>query len=94
MQDNISLIYSYLQHVVPQTNHFKVGMKLEARDPRNSNCVCIATVIETKGPRVCLRLDKTDGKNDFWKMVDCSSLKPVGHQNEFGFILQPPLGKN
>ncbi len=57
-------------------------------------CVCIATVMETKGPRVCLRLAGTDDQNDFWTMVDCAHLKPVGHQQGLGGFLQPPLGKD
>ncbi len=56
-------------------------------------CICIATVVETKGSRVCLRLDGTDDKNDFWSMVDSPDLKPIGHQQSKGEILQPPLGK-
>ena len=68
-------------------------MKLEARDPRNTNSVCIATVKETKGPRIRLRLDGTDELNDFWSIVDSPDLQPVGKQQSEGDILQPPLGK-
>ncbi len=93
-QDILKYFHVCFQHTTPQTNHFKRGMKLEARDTRNANCVCIATVIETKGPRVELRLDGADDKNDFWTMVDCKDLKPIGHQKSLGGILQPPYGKN
>ncbi|KAL6107597.1 scml2 [Pungitius sinensis] len=35
----------FRQARVPPSNDFKVGMKLEAHDPRNSTSVCIATVM-------------------------------------------------
>ena len=40
---------------------------------------CIATVIGLMGPRVRLRLDGSDTKNDFWKVVDDSELHEIGH---------------
>ena len=32
-----------------------------------------------QGARVRLRLDGSDTKNDFWKMVDDSELHEIGH---------------
>ena len=62
----------------PPENEFIIGAKLEAQDPR-SQMACIATVIGVQGPRVRLRLDGSDTKNDFWKMVDDSELHEIGH---------------
>lgn len=78
----------------PPQNDFKVGMKLEALDPRNVTSTCIATVINVLGPRLRLRLDGSDNKNDFWRLVDSSEIHPVGHCEKSGGMLQPPLGKN
>lgn len=67
-------------------------MKLEAVDPRNVNSICIATVINVLGSRLKLRLDGSDNKNDFWRLVDSSEIKPYGECVANGGMLQPPLG--
>lgn len=67
-------------------------MKLEAVDPRNVNSVCIATVVGVLGSRLRLRLDGSDNKNDFWRLVDSSEIKPVGYCEGNNGMLQPPLG--
>ncbi|KAF2354692.1 SLED domain [Trinorchestia longiramus] len=83
----------FKQHRVPPKNDFKVNMKLEALDPRNVTSTCIATVVGTLGPRLRLRLDGSDNKNDFWRLVDCNNeIHPIGHCEENGGMLQPPLG--
>ncbi|CAH1118812.1 unnamed protein product [Phaedon cochleariae] len=76
----------------PPLNDFKVGMKLEALDPRNVTSTCIATVISILGPRLRLRLDGSDNKNDFWRLVDSSEIHTIGHCEKSGGMLQPPLG--
>ncbi|XP_059473927.1 polycomb protein Scm isoform X2 [Neocloeon triangulifer] len=76
----------------PPANEFKLGMKLEAKDPRNLDSTCIATVVGTLGPRLRLRLDGSDNKNDFWRLVDSNEIFPAGHCKAHGGILQPPLG--
>ncbi|XP_012280648.1 polycomb protein Scm [Orussus abietinus] len=82
----------FKQHEIPPTNEFKVGMKLEALDPRNITSTCIATVVDILGPRLRLRLDGSDNKNDFWRLVDSNEIHPVGHCEKSGGMLQPPLG--
>jgi polycomb protein SCMH1 len=67
-------------------------MKLEAVDPRNVNSICIATVVGVLGSRLRLRLDGSDNKNDFWRLVDSSEIKPVGDCERNKGMLQPPLG--
>ncbi|XP_028258522.1 polycomb protein SCMH1 isoform X2 [Parambassis ranga] len=82
----------FKQSRVPPSNDFKAGMKLEARDPRNSNSVCIATVMGMMGTRLRLRLDGSDNTNDFWRLVDSSDIQPIGTCERTGDMLQPPLG--
>ncbi|XP_024911436.1 polycomb protein SCMH1 [Cynoglossus semilaevis] len=82
----------FKQARVPPSNDFKGGMKLEARDPRNSNSVCIATVMGMMGTRLRLRLDGSDNTNDFWRLVDSSDIQPIGTCERNGDMLQPPLG--
>lgn len=84
--------HCFRQAVNPPINDFKVGMKLEALDPRNVTSTCIATVISILGPRLRLRLDGSDNKNDFWRLVDSSEINAIGHCEKTGGMLQPPLG--
>ncbi|XP_006791728.1 polycomb protein SCMH1 [Neolamprologus brichardi] len=67
-------------------------MKLEAQDPRNTTSTCIATVVGLTGSRLRLRLDGSDNKNDFWRLVDSSEIQPIGSCEKNGGMLQPPLG--
>ncbi|XP_076774439.1 sex comb on midleg-like protein 2 isoform X2 [Arvicanthis niloticus] len=82
----------FRQSKIPPTNEFQIGMKLEARDPRNIDSVCVASVIGITGARLRLRLDGCDNKNDFWRLVDSSDIQPVGTCEQGGDLLQPPLG--
>ncbi|XP_042190184.1 polycomb protein SCMH1 isoform X2 [Callorhinchus milii] len=76
----------------PPTNEFKIDMKLEAQDPRNVTSICIATVVGITGARLRLRLDGSDNKNDFWRLVDSSDIQPIGTCEKNDGMLQPPLG--
>ncbi|XP_054721726.1 sex comb on midleg-like protein 2 [Uloborus diversus] len=82
----------FKQHPVPPKNEFRIGMKLEALDPRNVTSTCIATVVGIQGPLLRLRLDGGDNKNDFWRLVDSAEIHPIGHCEKNGGMLQPPLG--
>lgn len=82
----------FKQNPVPPKNEFRAGMKLEALDPRNVTSTCIATVVGVQGPRLRLRLDGGDNKNDFWRLVDSQEVRPIGHCEKAGGMLQPPLG--
>uniref|UniRef100_A0A3Q3LB73 Scm polycomb group protein homolog 1 n=1 Tax=Mastacembelus armatus TaxID=205130 RepID=A0A3Q3LB73_9TELE len=82
----------FKQSDTPPVNEFKAGMKLEAQDPRNTTSTCIATVVGLTGSRLRLRLDGSDNKNDFWRLVDSSEIQPIGNCEKNGGMLQPPLG--
>ncbi|KPP58035.1 hypothetical protein Z043_124182, partial [Scleropages formosus] len=85
--------YCFRQSTTPPVNEFKAGMKLEAQDPRNTTSTCIATVVGLTGSRLRLRLDGSDNKNDFWRLVDSSEIQPIGNCEKNGGMLQPPLGE-
>uniref|UniRef100_A0A8C1BM42 Scm polycomb group protein like 2 n=2 Tax=Cyprinus carpio carpio TaxID=630221 RepID=A0A8C1BM42_CYPCA len=78
--------------IVPPSNDFKVGMKVEACDPRNSSSVCIAMVMWLMSVCLRLRLDGSDCTNDFWRLVDSSDIQPISTCEKSGDMLQPPLG--
>ncbi|XP_069051597.1 polycomb protein SCMH1 isoform X2 [Lepisosteus oculatus] len=84
--------HCFRQSASPPGNEFKSGMKLEAQDPRNTTSTCIATVVGLTGARLRLRLDGSDNKNDFWRLVDSSEIQPIGNCEKNGGMLQPPLG--
>ncbi|XP_026637569.1 polycomb protein SCMH1 isoform X4 [Microtus ochrogaster] len=85
-------VHCFKQSYTPPSNEFKISMKLEAQDPRNTTSTCIATVVGLTGARLRLRLDGSDNKNDFWRLVDSSEIQPVGNCEKNGGMLQPPLG--
>ncbi|XP_070567910.1 polycomb protein SCMH1-like isoform X2 [Ptychodera flava] len=84
--------HCFKQPLTPPVNEFKIGMKLEGQDPRNITSTCVATVVGLQGPRIRLRLDGGDNKNDFWRLVDSSDIKQIGWCEKHGGLLQPPLG--
>ncbi|NXP52290.1 SCMH1 protein, partial [Heliornis fulica] len=84
--------HCFKQSYTPPGNEFKISMKLEAQDPRNTTSTCIATVVGLTGARLRLRLDGSDNKNDFWRLVDSAEIQPIGNCEKNGGMLQPPLG--
>ncbi|XP_010136707.1 PREDICTED: polycomb protein SCMH1-like [Buceros rhinoceros silvestris] len=84
--------HCFKQSYTPPANEFKISMKLEAQDPRNTTSTCIATVVGLTGARLRLRLDGSDNKNDFWRLVDSTEIQPIGNCEKNGGMLQPPLG--
>ncbi|XP_072116819.1 sex comb on midleg-like protein 2 isoform X1 [Mobula birostris] len=84
--------HCFRQPRIPPNNEFKINMKLEAQDPRNVTSICIATVVGITGARLRLRLDGSDNKNDFWRLVDSSDIQPIGTCEKNSGMLQPPLG--
>ncbi|XP_015739168.1 polycomb protein SCMH1 isoform X2 [Coturnix japonica] len=84
--------HCFKQSYTPPANEFKINMKLEAQDPRNTTSTCIATVVGLTGARLRLRLDGSDNKNDFWRLVDSAEIQPIGNCEKNGGMLQPPLG--
>uniref|UniRef100_A0A8D0YWD6 Scm polycomb group protein homolog 1 n=1 Tax=Sus scrofa TaxID=9823 RepID=A0A8D0YWD6_PIG len=84
-------VHCFKQSCTPPSNEFKISMKLEAQDPRNTTSTCIATVVGLTGARLRLRLDGSDNKNDFWRLVDSAEIQPVGNCEKNGGMLQPPL---
>ena len=81
----------FMQASEPPANEFELDTKLEAKDPR-SQSNCIATVVGKMGSRIRLRLDGSDSKNDFWRLVDSEDLHVIGYTQGKGQMLQPPVG--
>ncbi|CAF0716794.1 unnamed protein product [Adineta steineri] len=83
---------NFKQALIPPENEFNVGEKLESIDPRNQDSWCIGTIIEKEGPRLRIRLDGTDDRNDFWRLVDSGDIRVYGKTSASGGQIVPPLG--
>lgn len=83
---------NFKQSLIPPANEFVVGEKLETIDPRNQDSWCIGTIIDKDGPRLRIRLDGTDDRNDFWRMVDSNEIRVYGTTAKYGGQIVPPLG--
>ncbi|CAF4026788.1 unnamed protein product [Rotaria sp. Silwood2] len=83
---------NFKQALIPPVNEFIVGEKLETVDPRNQDSWCIGTIIEKDGPRLRIRLDGTDDRNDFWRLVDSADIRCYGTTAKSGGQIVPPLG--
>ncbi|MBZ3872473.1 Polycomb protein SCMH1 [Sciurus carolinensis] len=53
---------------------FKISLKLETRDPRNT---CITAIAGLIGACLHLCLDGSDSKNDFWWPLDSAEILPA-----------------
>lgn len=71
-------------------NLFEMHMKLEARDPRNANNWCLASVVHVEGVQIGIRLEGTDKMNDLFELIDSENIRPIGSKP--GEPLLPPTG--
>lgn len=58
--------------------------------------ICLATIVGVHSVWICLRLDGEDGSNDFWRLCDDISVRPVGFvfnffYKEYPFIKFPKI---
>ncbi|CAF3053354.1 unnamed protein product [Rotaria sp. Silwood2] len=83
---------NFKQSFIPPKNEFNMGEKLESIDPRNQDSWCIGTIIDKDGPRIRIRLDGTDDRNDFWRLVDSTDIRCCGTTVKLGGQIVPPLG--
>ena len=84
-------------------NGFKVGMRLEGRNPHQANAICVLRVMQTQGFRIRLRMDDhahtdTDtssggggGGADFWRNADSRHIFAVGHCERHQLPLRKPF---
>lgn len=58
-------------------NPFKVGMKLEAIDPKNPQLFCVCSVEERLGHRIKLHFDGFSSAYDFWVDAGSKNIFPI-----------------
>ncbi|CAF0921739.1 unnamed protein product [Adineta steineri] len=83
---------NFKQSLIPPKNEFNIGEKLETIDPRNQDSWCIGTVVDKEGARLRIRLDGTDDRNDFWRLVDSADIRYYGTTEKLRGQIVPPLG--
>ncbi|KAF5279221.1 hypothetical protein FQR65_LT03469 [Abscondita terminalis] len=71
-------------------NGFRVGMKLEAVDRKNSSLVCVATVVDMMDNRILVHFDSWDDIYDYWADPTSPYIHPVGWADQNGHSLTPP----
>ena len=82
-----------LQNVTAPTC-FKAGMKLEAKDRKNPNLICVATIadINSKG-ELLIHFDGWTSTYDYWCKPDTTDIHPAGWCAKNNKSLQAPKGQ-
>ncbi|KAJ8911381.1 hypothetical protein NQ315_014212 [Exocentrus adspersus] len=71
-------------------NGFRIGMKLEAVDRKNTSLVCVATVRDMMDNRILVHFDSWDDIYDYWADPTSPYIHPVGWCDQYGHNLTPP----
>nr|XP_023027008.1 lethal(3)malignant brain tumor-like protein 3 isoform X1 [Leptinotarsa decemlineata]XP_023027014.1 lethal(3)malignant brain tumor-like protein 3 isoform X1 [Leptinotarsa decemlineata]XP_023027020.1 lethal(3)malignant brain tumor-like protein 3 isoform X1 [Leptinotarsa decemlineata] len=74
-------------------NGFRVGMKLEAVDRKNTSLVCVATIRDMMDNRILVHFDSWDDIYDYWADPTSPYIHPVGWCDQYGHNLTPPNDK-
>ncbi|XP_073983678.1 lethal (3) malignant brain tumor isoform X3 [Rhodnius prolixus] len=73
-------------------NLFRVGMKLEAIDRKNTFLVCVATVAGVIENRILVHFDSWGDIYDYWVETSSPYIRPIGWSKENNHELTPPNG--
>lgn len=68
-------------------NPFKIGMKLEAEDTRNTNKLCVATIGDVIDSRVLITLDGFDSCYNYWTDIRSPYIHPINFHQENGYSI-------
>lgn len=72
-------------------NPFKIGMKLEADDIRNTKRIYAATIGDVIDSRVLVTLDGFDSSYNYWADIRSPYIHPINFHMENGYsIVSPP----
>ena len=76
----------------PTPPGFRMGMKLEAVDKKNSQLICVATVADVLGEHVLIHFDGWEHVYDYWCDPGSPYIHPVGWCQKNSVPLSPPKG--
>ncbi|KAL1494237.1 hypothetical protein ABEB36_009860 [Hypothenemus hampei] len=71
-------------------NGFRIGMKLEAVDKKNTSLICVATVRDMMDNRILVHFDGWDDIYDYWADPTSPYIHPVGWCDQYGHDLTAP----
>lgn len=71
-------------------NGFRIGMKLEAVDRKNTSLVCVASIRDMMDNRLLVHFDSWDDIYDYWADPTSPYIHPVGWCDQYGHNLTPP----
>ena len=83
-------LFTKYQNPSDTENRFRLGVRLEAIDPKHPALYCVVTVAEVRGFRIRLHFDGYSDCYDFWSNADSPFLFPTGWALKHGKMLQPP----
>lgn len=87
----------YVLYFIPlqstSKNPFKIGMKLEADDIKDTRRVCVATIGDVIGSRVLITFDGMDKSSNYWTDIQSPYIHPVNWHLQNGYSITPPSGK-
>ncbi|XP_076440126.1 lethal(3)malignant brain tumor-like protein 3 isoform X2 [Babylonia areolata] len=69
---------------------FRVGMKIEAVDRKNTVLICVATVADILGDKVLVHFDGWEDIYDYWCDITSPYIHPMGWCQENARLLSPP----
>nr|CAB3260179.1 lethal(3)malignant brain tumor-like protein 4 [Phallusia mammillata] len=69
---------------------FKIGDKLEAVDRKNSDLICVATVVDIIGEYLLIHFDGWHNEYDYWARFNSPSIHPIGWCKSNNYILSLP----
>lgn len=71
---------------------FEVGMKLEAVDNKNPQCICVATVANVDKDKIKISFDGWNNTSDYWCSYTSRDIFPVGWCKKSKHPLQAAKG--
>lgn len=87
--------FKHLINVPSHKNPFKIGMKLEADDLKNSGRITVATVEDVLDNRILVSFDGYSKEYCYWTDISAPYIHPVNWHKQCGFsIIAPPNVNN
>lgn len=90
----LSLYTWYVIQAQKEAAHFKVGMRLEAKDRKNLSLICVATIAGIRDGELLIHFDGWSNRYDYWCQPDSIDIHPVGWCEQKHQELQKPHGNN
>lgn len=71
-------------------NPFKIGMKLEADDVKNTGRICVATIGDVIDSQILVRFDELDSCYNYWTDIRSPTIHPINFHQDGNFSITSP----